>query len=112
MKTQKITLPTGIATSIRERSMISAAISNLNGAKKYISEWLRNAKDCPNESNLACLDYAIQWGLKYANEFYAVEHLANTYRELWQEKYSKAKLTYENVLQKAETLLDNHKKQV
>jgi hypothetical protein len=105
MKVQKITLPIGIVTSIQERSRISAAISNLNASIKYMKQWLKNAKENPTQSNLACLDYAVQWGIKYKNEFYSVEHLANLYHALWLEKYSKAKLTYEKTVAECEAIL-------
>jgi hypothetical protein len=110
MQTQKISLPIGFQVSIQERSSISAAISNLNTATRYMRTWLKYCKENSSESNLQGLDYAISWGLKYKNEFYAVEHLAHLYKELWQEKYCKAKLTYENTLQKCEQVLNQDKK--
>jgi hypothetical protein len=105
MTTQKISLPGGFQKSIYERSSISAAISNLNVATKYMNTWLKYFKENPSIDKLQGLDGYIDWGLKYKNEFYAVEHLANLYKELWQERYSKAKLKYENILQKCEQVL-------
>ena len=109
MTTQKITLPIGIATSIQERSQIQAAVSNIKTATKYINEWIKNCKNDTTNSNLSCLDYSLTWSIKYKNDFLSTESMANKYKELWAEKYYKAKHFYEKSAQEAESILSKNK---
>lgn len=108
MKTQKIWLPSGFQESINERSRIHAAISNVKTATKYLNDCLKNYKADPTDSNLSRIEYAINWGMKYRDEFEAVEWLANKYNQLWQEKYYKAKHFMELSTDKAEQIFKNH----
>ena len=108
MKTQKIWLPSGFQESINERSRIHAAISNVNQATKYLNGWLKNYKADPTNSNLSSIEFALNWGMKYRDEFEAVEWLANKYNQLWQEKYYKAKHFMELSTNKAEQIFKNH----
>ena len=95
----------GLEGSVIDRSRISAAISNLKSATSYIKTWVGYYKMEPTEELITGIDFALNWSIKYKNEFYSVEHLANNYNELWLEKYSKAKLLFEKAEHEAELIV-------
>ena len=88
-------LPKGFQESIIERSNIKCAISNCNSSIKY-------SKTCEKYYKESGEEYWITVGqnslMPYYKKLLLVEHLANKYNLLWNEKFYKTKLLAEKIL--------------
>ena len=80
-----------ILNSIIERGNIQAAISNCNTFLKYYKYAVK--------SELYTKEQAINELYKYYNELKEIEHIANKYSHLWQEKFYKTKLLTEKFME-------------
>jgi hypothetical protein len=87
----------GIIDSVIERSRINAAVSNSN-------MWLKYYKGA-YKSGIYPTDYTIQKLTECLNELKATEYLVNIYHELWQEKFSKSKLSIEKFISELQNQL-------
>lgn len=80
----------GILNSVIDRSNIAAAIGNAKTFLKYYKYAVK--------SNLYSKEAAVNGIYPYYTKLKEVEHLANTYRNLWQEKYCKILLEMERFI--------------
>ncbi len=86
-----------ILNSCNERGQIEAAIYNCNSAIKYAKKCFLNYKETGKDFWIEVAEVHL---LPYYKELLKVEFLANKYKELWQEKFYKSKLTAEKILAK------------
>jgi len=86
-----------ILKSCYERGQIHVAVYNCNSAIKYAKKCLLNYKETGKDFWIEAAEVHL---LPYYNELLKVEFLANKYKELWQEKFSKSKLIAEKILAK------------
>jgi hypothetical protein len=80
-----------ILNSVIERGNIQAAINNCNKFLKYYKYAVK--------SDLYTKEQAINGLYKYYNELISIEHIANKYDYLWQEKFYKCKLLTEKFME-------------
>jgi len=84
-----------ILESCNERGQIQAAVHNCNSAIKYAKSCLVNYKETKQDFWIEAAESSL---LPYYKTLLKVESLANKYKELWQEKFYKSKLTAEKIL--------------
>ena len=94
-----------ILNSCNEMGQIHAAVHNCNSAIKYARGCLVNYKETKEEFWLDAAEASL---LPYYKTLLSIEHLANKYKELWQEKFSKSKLIAEKILGKASNKQSNN----
>lgn len=79
-----------ILNSVIDRSNLNAAISNANTFLKYCKDGLKSGLFTQPSD---CYTYIE----KYYKRLLEIEHLANTYRELYGERFYKVKLSIEKL---------------
>ena len=95
LKLAQLGCGSGILKSCDERGQIEAAIYNCNQAIRYAKKCFINHKET---GELFWIEAAEVHLLPYYNELMKVEFLVHKYKELWQEKFSKSKLTAQKIL--------------
>jgi hypothetical protein len=78
-----------------DRGNIQASISNCNTAIKYFKTCVKNYEE--SKQNF-WIEGATNFMLPYYNKLLSIENLVNTYHELYREKYCKAKLICEKLM--------------
>lgn len=78
-----------------DRGNLHASIWNLNQAMKYMKRCILNYKESKDKS---WIEFGIGHVMPFYNRLLEIQHLAELYHELWKEKYYKAKLQCEKLL--------------